>query len=162
MIKIKISADNERLLNKAKTEGELRGAVDLILERIAQSKADGLLKKVDDDSTSAGSPYAAKKVLATLRDSLGDDLRVPPFPDATYYQYLFRQAKINDLQGDRLIALAQKVKETMKPPFDPRFMLQAYDRIMAGTVFGQARFVANTFNKRNGRSAPPLPSLPEE
>lgn len=163
MLQIKISADNERLLNRAKTEGELRGAVDMVLERIVQAKAAKEFKKAPA-SGAGSSPYYWRNVVDTLRATLGDDLRIPPFPDTAYYQTVYRYAKMYDLQGEKLQALATKVKETMKAPFDLRFILANNERIMAGTVAGQHRYVATTNNWRNRPAAPgtPLPSLPED
>ena len=159
---IKISADNERLLRKANTEGELRGAVDLILERLAQSDALKQFKKEPTEGPGA-SPYNWRVVVTGLKEYLGDALSVPPFPDSTYYQGVQRYAKMYDVQGERLVALCEKLKTTyLKPPYQAVFLLLNYDRIMQGAF--------DKDNSRYGYKASPgqllprtpLPSLPEE
>lgn len=165
MIQIKISADNERLLRAANTEAELRGAVDLVLERIAQAE---VAKEFAKKEPERGSPYNWKKVVSTLRETLGDDLHVPPFPDSRWYQSVFRYAKMYDMQGERLKKLAERVKNEsyLKPPFSAQFLMINADRIMSG-FYDKSNFT------RNGLQAPfkraslnplpvPLPSLPDE
>lgn len=160
MIKIKISADNERLLQRAKTEGELRGAVDLILERIGQAKAEKAFEKPTAQSEGS-SPYYWKTVVAGLREVLGDDVRVPPYPDRIWIASTSRFAKMYGLEGEALTKLATAVKEsTLKPPYDVRFLLQNCERILAGTYSGDGKYTDRPKRGSYKRGAP-LPSLPE-
>lgn len=158
---IKISADNERFLRKASTEAELRGAVDMVLERIEQSNTLKAFKK-EPTAGPKGSPYNWKVVITGLREALGDDLSVPPFPDGGYVQSVHRYAKMYDVQGDRLSALCERVKRSnLRPPYQAVFLLINYDRIMNGAFdsrFDSSRMAldAGAFRRT------PLPSLPEE
>lgn len=156
---IKISADNERLLRKASTEAELRGAVDMVLERVSQSDA---LKQFKKEPTAGPgrSPYNWQVVVTGLREALGDDLSVPPFPDATYYQGVQRYAKMYDVQGARLEEFCARVKRSyLKPPYQAVFLLRSYDRIMAGAFDSKPRaWMADGASP----ARTPLPSLPEE
>jgi hypothetical protein len=159
---IKISADNERLLRKASTEAELRGAVDLVLERIAQSEALKAFKK-EPTAGSKGSPYHWQVVVAGLREALGDDLSVPPFPDSGYVQSVHRYAKMYDVQGERLQALCDKLPSTyLKPPYQAVYLLINYDRIMKGAFDKDTSRYG--FKPSPGQLLPrtPLPSLPAE
>lgn len=161
MINIKISADNERLLNGAKTEGELRGAVDMVLERIAQSKAVRTATQRELAEPKKPNPFNWKEVLSAMRDSLGDDVTCPPYPDPIWYQNINRRAKMYALNREGCYKLAEMVKESyLKPPFQLSFLLNNAEAILAG------RYAKDNPNSQYGQlRAPrrtPLPSLPED
>lgn len=133
MIKIKISADNERLLQKAKTESELRGAVDLILERVSQAKASAVFGKepapAEREQLKRYNWRTAKEVLGRV---LGDQLRHPPFPDPIWYQRIHRTLKTYDMTEEKLTELAEYAKDRLKPPYSLDFLVCQHERILAG------------------------------
>ena len=133
MITIKLKADNIRLLKAAKTEPELRGVVDLVLERIEQAETMAAFGKKPSPKTAKElSRYNWKVAKEALGSVLGEDLRHPPFPDPIWYQRVHRNMKMYDLTEDKLIALAEYAKKNLKPPYSLDFLIAQYDRILQG------------------------------
>lgn len=162
MIQVKISADNERLLNNAKTEAELRGAVDLVLERIEQAKVAKAASKVAESAPKEPNPYNWRQVGAALGEELGE-VKWPPYPDPIWYQRVQRFAKMYDLQGDRVRELAAAVKNSyLKPPYSLDFLVTNAGRIMDGG-FKTQQFRSGVGGQQMPRSRTPrLPSLPSD
>lgn len=163
MIQVKISAENERLIRKAKTEAELRGAVDLVIELLAQAENTRTAKKANRATNFGDSPYNWKKVITALRDTLGDDLFVPPYPDSQYCQTIYRHAKMNNLDADAIKRLAEKVKEsTLKPPVSALFAVSNAARILGGAYDRNAARLDSSTPASRFRGRTPLPSLPDD
>lgn len=162
MIIIKISADNERLLKRAQSPAELRGAVDMVLDRIEQARAVKEASKRDVVEPKAYSPFNWKEVLSAARDVLGEQVTAPPFPDHIWYQNIQRKAKLYGLTREKMKELCEKVQESyLAPPYQLSFI-----------VNNAERFLTDGYkSKYTGRGRPPnlpsaprsaLPSLPED
>lgn len=134
MITIKISADNERLINNAQTESELRGVREMILERIEQSKAVKAASKAELANPKEPNPYNWREVVSALRDWFGpDDLIHPESPDPIWYQSVQRNAKMHRLDREGVGRLARAVMESyLKPPFKVQWLVYNADAIIAG------------------------------
>lgn len=147
MISIKLSADNVRLLRGAKTAPELRGAVDLVLERLEQAEAVRLLGKetrATMATKAASKRYnwrVAKEVMGRV---LGDQLRAPPFPEPLWYQRVHRAMKQYDLNEEKLLEIAEYAKEHLKPPYSLDFLVCAHERVLAGNFDSKARKGSST------------------
>lgn len=134
MILVKISADNERLLKQAKTEAELRGAVDLVLERIEQSYSSKDAKRLAESGPKATNPYNWKTVLGYLRASLGADVvTIPPYPDSSYIGRVNRYCKIYALDKEACDKIVQALADSyLKPPYQFNFIVSNVDRLLGG------------------------------
>lgn len=163
MIIVKFTADNVRLLKKAASEAELRGVVDLVLERIAQAEQ----MRVFGKEPTAGKKKerarynwrTAKEVLGRV---LGDNLKSPPFPDPIWYQRVHRGMMLNDLTEEKLTKLAEHARDHLRPPYSLDFLIGQYERILAGVYDAGAKrgsstdgtYLINSWRKNN--------ALPEE
>lgn len=134
MITIKISADNERLINNAQTEAELRGVRELILERIEQSKAVKAASKRDVSVAKEASPYNWREVVSSLRDWFApEELIFPESPDPAWYTTVQRYAKMHKLDRAGVGRLAQAIMESyLRPPFRVQWLVWNADSILAG------------------------------
>lgn len=160
MITIKVSADNERLFKNAVSPAELRGAVDLVLERIEQAYAAKVAAKAEEVKVKEVNPYNWRQIGAALQEELGVDVRSPPYPDPIWYQRVQRFAKMYDLQGDRVKLLAEAVKASyLKQPYSLDFLVTNAGRILDGG-FKKGWEQAGTSGA--ARRTPRLPSLPSD
>lgn len=132
MITVKFTADNVRLFKKAATEGELRGAVDLVLERISQAEQMKVFGKEPTAAEKRKSRYNWRTAKEAMGAVLGDALRSPPFPDPIWYQRVHRSMMLYDLTEEKLTALAQYAKDHLKPPYSLDFLVGQYERVLAG------------------------------
>ena len=163
MITIKLSADNLRLLRAVKTETELRGAVDLVLERVAQAEQ---LRVFGREPTPAEKrshgKYNWKVAVEVMGRVLGKDLKYPPFPDPIWYQRVGRGMKMYDLNEEKLVALAEYARDNLNPPHSLDFLVNQHERILAGDynrgvrrgASSDATYLVNNWRKNN--------TLPEE
>lgn len=157
MITVKISADNERLFRAAKSEAELRGAVDLMLERIDQAKATKVFGKPVKKNR-----YNWKTAVDVLGAVLGKDLKYPPFPDPIWYQRVHRSMMNYDLTEEKLTKLAEYARDNLRPPYTLDFLVGQYERILAGDYNAKYKrgasadgsYLVNNWRKNN--------ALPEE
>jgi hypothetical protein len=131
MIRIKISADNERLIRGAKTMPELEGVRALILERMEQANAERTAAKL---FPKAGAPGKLnwKQAKEVLEVTLGADLKAPPFPDPIWYQRVNRTLKTYGLDEAKLTELAEYVKDHLKPPYSMDFIICQHERVLSG------------------------------
>ncbi len=159
MIQIKISADHERLLKAATTEPELRGVVDMILEKVAAAHVTKALAKQAIVEPKEPNPYNWKEMVSALRDSLGpDELRVPPYPDAYWCGKIHRNARMYALDRPKIAQLCVKLKETyLKPPYSADFLISNYQRIIDG-AFNSGTERKTGYTARRGPRLPKLPS----
>lgn len=127
MITVKFTADNIRLFKAANSPGELRGALDLVMERISQAEQSKVFGKAP-----AKNRYNWKTAVAVLGAVLGSELKYPPFPDPIWYQRVHRGLMNNDLTEEKLIKLAEYAKEHLKPPYSLDFLVNQYERVLAG------------------------------
>lgn len=127
MITVKFTADNVRLFKKAAGEAELRGAVDLVLERIAQAEAVKVF-----GTSKPKQRYNWKTAVEVMGAVLGDTLRYPPFPDPIWYQRVHRGMMNNDLTEEKLTQLAEYARDNLKPPYGLDFLVNQYERVLSG------------------------------
>lgn len=163
MITVKFTADNVRLFKKAASEAELRGAVDLVLERIAQAEA---MRVFGKEPTAGEKKAKAKYNWKTAKDVmgrvLGDALKSPPFPDPIWYQRVHRGMKLYDLDEEKLTKLAEYARDNLNPPYSLDFLIGQYERVLAGNydrkfkrgVSSDATYLISNWRKNN--------ALPEE
>lgn len=142
MITVKLSADNVRLFKGAKSEAELRGAVDLILERIEQAEALKVFGKEPRAEIKAKARYNWKIAKDVMGRVLGDQLRAPPFPDPIWYQRVHRAMKMYDLTEEKLTKLAEYARDNLNPPYSLDFLVTQHERVLAGN-----------YNRKPGRGA---------
>jgi hypothetical protein len=158
LITVKFSADNVRLFKKAASLAELRGAVDLVLERIAQAEAVKLFKP----DPKAKNRYNWKTAVQVMGAVLGDQLRYPPFPDPIWYQRVHRSLMNNDLTEEKLVKLAEYARDNLRPPYGLDFLVGQYERVLAGDydakskrgASSDATYLVGSWRKNN--------ALPEE
>ena len=129
MITVKFSADNVRLFQKARSEAELRGAVDLVLERIKQAETARTFGK-----PVKGPPLRVswKKAREILEGALGEQLKAPPFPDPIWYQRVGRALRQYGIDETKLLEIASYVKDHLKPPYSMDFIICQHERILSG------------------------------
>lgn len=144
MIKIKISAADERTLLGAKSEAELRGAVDLVLGRIEQAKAEGVFGKPSPEGKSAPGRLTFMQARAIAEREMGDILKIPPYPDTLYYQRVNRNLKIYGIDEEKLLKIVNYAKEHLNPPIGFEFMIAQHERILQGHFNRTPKKGANT------------------
>ena len=134
MLHIKISADNERLIQNAQTTAELAGVREMILERIEQSKAVKEASKRELANPREPNPYNWREVVSALRDSYGpDELIFPESPDPIWYQSVQRNAKMHKLDRVGVGRLVEALRGSyLKPPYKVQWLVYNADAIMAG------------------------------
>ncbi len=137
MLTIKLKAADIRLLQAAKTEGELRGAVDLVLSKIQIHAQERELAKAEPKPTEPR--FNVRDAVNVMREVLGEEATMPPFPGRDYFLGIQRTLRAWNLGEAEVRALAIKVRDTLKPPFQVSWVFANYERIMAGAVFGQAK-----------------------
>lgn len=142
MIAIKLSADNVRLIRAAKSEPELRGAIDLVLERLDQAET---LKKLGKEvQLKAEKKYNWTQARDVMGAVLGADLKYPPFPDPIWYQRVHRNMKMHDMGEKELTELAEYAKANLRPPYSLDFLVSQRDRILLGNFDKAPKKGANT------------------
>lgn len=158
MLIIKLSADNLRLLRSAVlgSEAEVRGALDLVLERVAQAEeAKKAGKSVKENDGKRWNWTVARDAMKKV---LGDKLRFPPFPTNEYYARIYRAMRGYMLDEEKLTEIAEYAKKNLRPPYSLDFLVCQHERILAGE-----------FNANPKKKLPPhtdmtyvIPKLPDE
>lgn len=169
MISINLKVDQVRLLRNAKTEAELRGVVDLVLEKIEQAEVLRDFKRASEAAPKSEGPSGPritpwKRAKDVMGQILGDDLKVPPFPDRGWFMRVNRYIKLYGLDDEKLTKLAEFAKENMRPPYSLDFLVSQHERILAGNYNRNARRGAASttpYYVPNWKQAD-LPQLPEE
>lgn len=134
MLLLRISAEDERLIGRAKTEQELAGVVQLVRDRLAQSK---LLKEMGRTPTARQFKYGWRDALEAARAVLGDQVTVPPFPDDHWYRRITTHVRSYGIDNEKVAAICEYVRANMRLPIKFEFMICQHERILAGE-FDQA------------------------
>lgn len=138
MILVKISAEDERCAQAAKTVQELEGLREMLLERIEQAKVLKDFRKAKDMKiqrlkSSYSATYTWKDALVTAREVLGSSgVQVPPYPTQSWYASLNAHMRSYGLGEPEVRALAEYVRDNMRTPIKLDFMLRQRERILAG------------------------------
>lgn len=128
MLIIKLKADNIRQLERAATEPELRGAVNMVLELMEQSK----VLKSFGKTPKAEDKFTWKEARDILKARLGDDFVMPPFPDSQYFRNLSSAIKAWGMDEEYVKKLADKVVTDLRPPYNFSFLMAQAHRILGG------------------------------
>lgn len=155
MITIKLSAEDERILQRAKTEPELQGARQLVLDRIAQSK---LMKEFGRTPKAAEPNFRWKEALAVAKEVLGDNVTFPQLTDYRYYQRINGTIMRDGLDAEYVRGLAEYVRDHLRQPTKFDFMICQHKRICEGD-FDQA---AAELKKVEAQKSTFGPELPDE
>lgn len=131
MVDIKLTADNLRMLEAASTDDERRGCIELILERARQAKSarsfggKGARGKSTDLSV-------WKSVRDVMKEVLGDNLKVPPYPDGTWIRKVYYAVTNAGMDEEYLKRLATHAKEHMRSPIEMQFLVCMHERVLQG------------------------------
>lgn len=131
MITVRISATDERTIRGAETLDEFKGLQQLLIERIEQSRALSAFRK-SVPSEKKEKPFTWREAIAIAREVLGDNLTVPPFPDSTWYQRIYRNMKHYGMTEEYVRKLAEHARDSMRLPIKLDFMIGQHERILAG------------------------------
>lgn len=152
MVIVKLFAGDIRILQSAKTEPELRGAVNMILTKVEEAEALRSLGKTVVP-TKRQSRYTWKQGFDFARTILGDNVTMPPFPDGTWYERTNRCMREFGIDEDYVRRLAEHARDHMRMPIKFQFLVGQPERILAGEWDIRKPSVGS-------RSAP-LPLLPD-
>lgn len=131
MIQVRISATDERTIKGAESLDELKGLQQLLLERIEQARALLVFRK-SEPKEQKEKAFGWKDAISVSREILGDNLTVPPFPDSTWYQRIYRTMKHYGMGEDYVRKLATHARDCMRLPIKLDFMIGQHERILAG------------------------------
>jgi len=139
MLLVKLSANDLRLIERAKSPDELAGAHQLILDRVAQSK---VMKEFGRTPTlKVATRYTWQDALRVVKEVWGEgNVRMPPFPDQTWYVRINTQLKRHGNDDFSIKTLAQYAKNNLKgPSISLDFLIAQQLRILAGEFDAQRR-----------------------
>jgi hypothetical protein len=131
MITVRISATDERTIRGAETLDEFKGLQQLLLERLEQSRALSAFRK-SEPVEKKEKAFGWRAAISVCREVLGDNLTVPPFPDSTWYQRIYRTMKHYGMTEDYVRRLAEHARDCMRLPIKLDFMIGQHERILAG------------------------------
>lgn len=129
MLLVRFSAQDLRIIERAQTPGEIQGVIDLVRERVAQSK---VLKEFGKTPTLRVEKYRWKEALKSAQEVLGDQVTFPKLTDYMYYQRINRAIMDEGMDHEFVTKLANYVKENMRLPIKFDFMICQHKRIMEG------------------------------
>lgn len=134
-VSVKLLVADIRLLEKAKTEPELRGCVDLMLSRIEQAKVakEFAPKKLASESTH----FSARSFIELFKELMGDKVTIPPFPEPNYFISINKHLKAWGMNEVYARELAAKCLATLKPPYQLSWIVYNHDRIMRDGITNQ-------------------------
>jgi hypothetical protein len=128
---VRISATDERTIKGAESVSELKGMRELLLERIEQARALLAFRKAEPKEKKEEA-FSWKQAVAVAREVLGDNMTMPPFPDASWYQRLYRTIKHYGMDEAYVRKLAEHARDHMRLPIKLDFMIGQHQRILAG------------------------------
>lgn len=156
MVVLKLSASDVRLMRAAATPAEHASMVELIVRKIDRFEADrkaGIPLK-----ETKLPPFTWKQAYETACSVLGkQNVTMPPFPDATWYQRMARALKLFGITEASMTQLAEYARDHMRLPIQLGFLVGQCERVLAGE-----------WDVKKPRSspappfAPPIPSLPDD
>jgi hypothetical protein len=149
---IKISRPDQRIIERASTEPELRGVRQLILDKIAIAETMKEFGKtaLEEKRVSLG----WQKAFAVAQEVLGKaGVTMPPYPDNSWYARVGGVIRREGMTEDSVRELAQYCKDNLRQPTSFDFMICQQHRIRTGE-----------FNvvKRAPDIVPEMPLLPED
>lgn len=131
MITVRISATDERTIRGAETLDEFKGLQQLLLERLEQARALSAFRKAEPTEKKE-TAFSWKGAVAVCREVLGDSMTMPPFPDATWYQRVYRTMKHYGMTEEYVRRLANHALTNMRLPIKLDFLIGQHERILAG------------------------------
>ena len=129
MLTIKLKADEIRRMRKVKTEAEAMGIVAMLLERIEQSE--GLKKLGKEPKADRNSTWQHAKSVVEFIVGPGN-LTYPPFPDASWYQRIYRTIRQYGMDEAYFQRLGEHARDHMELPVSLDFLITQHARILAG------------------------------
>lgn len=138
MLLVRLSASDQRTIERAKNQDEIAGAHQLVKDRIAQSKVLREFGKTPAIKTAA---YHWQDALKIVKEVWGEgNVRVPPFPDQFWYARLNTQIKRHGNDDASVRALAEYAKANLKgTSISLDFLIGQQQRILAGEFDARRR-----------------------
>jgi hypothetical protein len=149
---IKISRPDQRIIERASTEPELRGVRQLILDKIAIAETMKEFGKTVPEEKRVSLGW--QKAFAVAQGVLGKaGVTMPPYPDNSWYARVGGVIRREGMTEDSVRELAQYCKDNLRQPTSFDFMICQQHRIRTGE-----------FNvvKRAPDIVPEMPLLPED
>ena len=154
MILIKISADDERSIVRARTQGELEGIRDMVIDLIERAK---VLRSFGKTEKLKMPTFGWKEALTVLREVCGEaNITAPPYPDYTWYKRVGSCIRRNAMDEKFVRELGEYARDHIRMPSSAEFIIQQHAQILQG-VYDVARPGAGTSVYRS-----PELQLPEE
>ncbi len=157
MLLVRFTAEDLRIIERAKSAPEKEGALTLVNDRIAQSK---VLKEFGKSPTVKAQTYGWQLAFKTAKDILGEAVIKPPFPDYRWYQRINGTLREQGFDDDKMRELAEYAKAHLlgrRKTISFDFMVSQHRRILDGEFdTGGAKDAATLQSPRMG------PELPEE
>lgn len=132
MLLVKFSAEDLRILERAKTDPEKLGCFQMVTDRIEQAKT---LKAAGKVGVYRVASYSWQAALKQAKEVLDDTLTLPPFPDYRWYQRIngvLRQHAFTDEYTKRLAEYAKEHLLKYRKTIGFDFMICQHERILAG------------------------------
>lgn len=152
MLLVKLSAQDQRLIERANTEPELQGIRRLILDKIAISQTLKEFNKAPSIEQRKSLGWA--RAWEVTKEVLGQgNVTMPPFPDNSWYARVGGVIRRECMTEDSVREMAEYCRDNLRKPVSFDFMICQQHRIRTGE-FNVAKRPTDTAIK--------LPELPED
>jgi hypothetical protein len=150
MLLVKLSVQDQRLIERASTEPELQGVRRLILDKIAISQTLKEFNKAPTIEQRKSLGWA--KAWEVAKEVLGrENVTMPPFPDNSWYARVGGVIRREGMTEASVRELAEYCQANLRKPVSFDFMICQQHRIRTGE-----------FNVAKPPEAIKLPELPED
>ena len=150
MLLIKLSAQDQRLIERANTEPELQGIRRLILDKVAISQTLKEFNKAPTIEQPKSLGWA--RAFEVAKEVLGrENVTKPPFPDNSWYARVGGVIRREGMSEDSVRELAEYCRDNLRKPVSFDFMICQHHRIRTGE-----------FNVAKKPDEIKLPELPED
>ena len=130
MILVRLSAEDERIINGAETEAELQGVQKLLQDRIEAAK---VLRVFNKAPTVKPRSFRYQEAAEIAREVLGNThVIVPPYPTQQWYARVNLHIKQFGMDADYIRKLAEYARDNLMMPVNLDFLISNHARVLAG------------------------------
>lgn len=161
MLTIKISAADQRIIERAQSLPELEGVRSMIMDHIAAAKLlQEMGRAVPVERPKAFSWGQAWDICEAI---LGKgSLTRPPFPTNSWYARISGYIKRAGMDEGYVTSLAKHAEEHLRKPISFDFLICQHERILAGGYDGQKDKPDGNPDRTAKRIRASVPKLPDE
>lgn len=130
MLLIKLTAEDLRTIDRARTPQEIDGVVTLVREAVRASE---YLRSLGKEPELRVDKFNWQQAVRVLEDALGKgNLLRPPFPDSGWFAKIKAVLQGYQMDEKRVRELGEYARAHLRMPIHMMFLIQQHERILAG------------------------------